>query len=376
MGCLLHPTKMITTWVMGDPQAPFETVMAVLRNHGALDGDRLRSDVRLISVGDHFDYDLENPASAGREGLRVLRWLASHDAAQVTIVAGNHDVSRVMELASISDVDFAAAQVLAKSILETRKRDGDEAEERRTAAEFAPRFPSVPTIGLAARDYASFTSEQRALVVELLLAGRYSLATAGTLVDGRRALITHAGVTQRELDMLGLSDERDADVIAKALQAMLSAAVEKRRSQWERGDIQPLDLSPLHEPGQPGIGEGGGLLYHRPSRRDRPGADIAWEYMPSRPRRFSPFELPLGLTQICGHTGHSKCVAELGDEWPTERARAQKRGGIRTLRRAADNAITYDLGVAAPEPNAADLVLVDGEMYRVEAATYQLLRLG
>ncbi|MEZ4409451.1 MAG: hypothetical protein R3A52_23720 [Polyangiales bacterium] len=40
----------------------------------ALKGGRLRDDVHLISVGDHFDYDLRIPDIARGEGLRTLRW--------------------------------------------------------------------------------------------------------------------------------------------------------------------------------------------------------------------------------------------------------------------------------------------------------------
>ncbi|HEY4177918.1 MAG TPA: hypothetical protein VGM90_13820 [Kofleriaceae bacterium] len=363
------------TWVMGDPQAPFETVLAVLRNHGALDGDRLRAGVRLISVGDHFDYDLENPVAAGREGLRVLRWLTSHDAAQVTVLLGNHDASRVMELAALDDAEFAAAQTLARSILATRRHDGWEAAEHREAVEFRPRFPSVPTIGLVARDYAGFHTEQRTLVMELLLAGRFHLAATERLPDGRPVLITHAGVVQRELDLLGIADEREPAVIAAALEARLQAGVEHCRASWERGIVEPLSLAPLHLPGDPEAGEGGGLLYHRPASPDRAEADRGWEMNASRPRRFDPHELPLGLTQIAGHTGHTKCVAELGD-WPTERARARRRGGIRTLRRGEDGTIIYDLGVLERSADVSDLILVDGEMARVEPVSYQLLPLA
>jgi hypothetical protein len=349
---------------MGDPQAAFATVMAVLDHHDALDpAGRLRADVRLISVGDHFDYDLADPAAAGREGLRVLRWLADHDPAQVTILLGNHDAARVMELAGIDDATFAAAQTVARA-----------AAAARTATEFSARFPELPTPGLVARDFASFSVAQRDLVVELLRARRFRLAASATLPDGRPILITHAAVTARELALLGLADERDPAVIAGALDDHLRAAVGRCAPAWERGERQPLSLLPLHVAGAPGQGEGGGLLYHRPADPDRPGADPAWEFAASRPRRFDPRTLPLGLTQVAGHTGHAKCLAELGDTWPTARARAQPRGSIRTLRRGADGgSVVYDLGVLAPAPGAGDVVLVDGEMSRVDPATYALL---
>ncbi len=54
---------------MGDPQAPFAKVLEVLDCHAALDGDRLAPDVTLISIGDHFDYDLKHPHEAAQQGL-------------------------------------------------------------------------------------------------------------------------------------------------------------------------------------------------------------------------------------------------------------------------------------------------------------------
>lgn len=105
------------TFVVGDPQAPFAAVMAVLDHHGLLDGDRLRGDVRLVAIGDYFDYDLDDPVGAGLEGLRVLRWLVSHDEEQVVLLAGNHDLARVMELAQIDDATFARARALGRDII-------------------------------------------------------------------------------------------------------------------------------------------------------------------------------------------------------------------------------------------------------------------
>ena len=113
------------TFVMGDPQAPMAKVMAVLAAHALLRADgRLADDVVLVSIGDHFDYDLDDPVGAGEEGLRTLRWLASHDPAQVQLLLGNHDAARIMELAGLDDARFAAARALGRSIRETRRREG------------------------------------------------------------------------------------------------------------------------------------------------------------------------------------------------------------------------------------------------------------
>lgn len=345
---------------MGDPQAPFAKLLEVLDHHGALAGDRLASDVVLVSIGDHFDYDLHDWYTAGQEGLRFLRWLASHGDAQVKLVLGNHDVSRVMELVAVTDDRFAQARAFARAL------DGDDARD----AKFGAAFPDLPTPGLAGRDFASFSVEQRTLVTELLLAGRFQLALAGELPAGRDVLLTHAGVTRRELAMLGVPAEPRA--IAAALQALLARAIDQVRADWVRGVPTPLSLEPLHQAGIPGE-EGGGLLYHRPTNPDRPDADRRWELAPARPRRFDPRSLPVGLAQIAGHTGHSKCLAELG-AWATAAAQGRLHGGIRTLRLAGQT-VTYDLGVAEPASDVADLILIDGEIRRVPAGEVALLPL-
>ena len=157
---------MTRTLVMGDPQAPFAKLLEVLDQHGAIEGDRLAADVVLVSIGDHFDYDVRDPDTAGQEGLRFLRWLVSHDDAQVKILLGNHDISRVMELIAITDERFAAARAFARAL------DRDVARNAR----FRAAFPELPTPGFAGRDFASFSVEQRALTMELLLAGRFRLA--------------------------------------------------------------------------------------------------------------------------------------------------------------------------------------------------------
>lgn len=352
------------TFVMGDPQAPYAKVIAVLARHGLLAGDRLADDVVLISIGDHFDYDLLDPVTAGREGVKLLRWLASHDPAQVQILFGNHDASRVMELAHFSDQTFGEARAMALEV---------QAGAQPLAA-FQARFPELPPPGVVARDYASFYVEQRELVCELLLAGRFQLAIAAPLDTGRIALLSHAAITTRELELLGIPATSDAHVIAVSLREFLVAAIDRVKSDWQRGLITPLDLSPLHLAGGRGF-EGGGLLYHRPSN---PAVGSLFDR--ERPRRFDPRTLPPGLTQIAGHSGHAKCVYELGD-WVTPAARARKHGGVRALIVDGDR-VTYDL-VTASHPlivprsaTAAELVMVDGEMRRVSADEFDLLPLS
>jgi hypothetical protein len=348
---------MAMSYVLGDPQASFAAVMGLLSRYDLLGaGGRLRSDVHLISIGDHFDYDLRAPEVSGREGLAVLRWLASHSADQVTLLFGNHDAARVVELAQVSDRELADARALALELEETKRAQGRAAAKMRERTEFLPRFP-ISTYGIVSRDYASFTTEQRALVVELLLAGRFHLASTGSLADGREVLVTHAGVTDREVALLGVPAEPSA--LAAALEQLLADAIAARRDDWQRGTITPLSLEPVSQAGVPGE-EAGGLLAHRPTNPDRDGADPAWELVADRPRRFAPRELPRGLTQVAGHTNHTMCVRELA-AWATPAARAEPHAGIRTLRATA-TAITYDLGVLPPADDAADLILIDGEL--------------
>src|SRR6185503_12415972 len=140
------------------------------------------------------------------------------------------------------------------------------------------------------------------------------------------------------------------------LNAHLRGAVDEVRTDWQAGTSTPLSLEPLHVTGGDGE-EGGGLLYHRPSNPDRPDADKPWSWAAGRPRRFDPRTLPIGVTQIAGHSGHAKCVHELGP-WVTEAAKARKHGGIRTLRVYGEHVI-YDMGIAPRADDVADLILID-----------------
>ena len=81
---------------IGDPQAPLERFFAILEHHGLLsDRGRLRDDVLLVSIGDHFDWgDPEDRRTAADSGLNLLAWLASHPPDHVVVLAGNHDLAR------------------------------------------------------------------------------------------------------------------------------------------------------------------------------------------------------------------------------------------------------------------------------------------
>src|SRR5207249_10898146 len=98
-------------------------------------------------------------------------------------------------------------------------------------------FPGIPTPEVVLRDFLSFSESQRSLVQRLLLGGRFALAHAARLDvgEGRDALVTHAGVTGRELSLLGLPDERDALTLARRLNAELRAALAGVRPARHRG---------------------------------------------------------------------------------------------------------------------------------------------
>jgi len=199
---------------MGDPQAPFERVLEVLRAHDLLDdADRLRADRGLVSMGDHFDFpprEGQTLAQASQDGTNTLSWLAAHPPGQVVILFGNHDAARVMELAWETDASFAEARRMA----------------REAPGAFHEAFPRIPTPAIA----------------------------------------------EREVELLGVGTEPSK--LASALARHLGQAVERVRASWERGELRALDLRPLHEAGTTGV-EGGGLLYHRASLRGeadwRPG---------------------------------------------------------------------------------------------------------
>src|SRR5438270_753903 len=102
-------------FAIGDPQAPFEKFLAILDRRGLLGaGGRLMPDVRLISMGDHFDWGKRSDRRrASESGTMLLAWLAAHPADQVTLIAGNHDVGRVGELAKFDDRGFESTQAEA-----------------------------------------------------------------------------------------------------------------------------------------------------------------------------------------------------------------------------------------------------------------------
>jgi hypothetical protein len=323
-------------------------------------------------MGDHFDYALgkdpsvEVLAEASREGILILSWLAAHPAEQVVVLFGNHDAARVQELASVSDAAFARARELAGAV----------ARGERSEADFLRECPGIPTSDLARRDFCTFSEQQQRLVQRLLLAGRFCLALVTTVL-GRDALLTHAGVTTRELRLLGLAEPATAAEVAEALGVRFEAGVDAVRADWAANRAVPLSLEPLHIAGQ-APDEAGGMLAHRPSDPARTGGprppDIAWEFRPDRPRRFDPVTLPRGLVQVVGHTRHRSSLRELR-RWATPAAADASAGVLRTLR-VFDGGAEYDVGCQAGGLGEAVLCMVDAEIHSVPPERISLLELG
>lgn len=365
---------------IGDLQASARRVFEVLAHHDLLaDDGRLRPEVQLLTIGDHFDYGTRASGmvpQARRDGQDVLSYLAAHDPSQVVILAGNHDLARVTELAAATDERFAEAAPLAEELVLQRGAE-PEAFRRRLVEEYSARFPELPAPGLVHRDYSAFGEEQRSLVQGLLLAARMVLSATARLPTGEPVLATHAAVTTRELAMLEVEAEPLA--VSRSLADRLRRAVAEVAEAWRRGRAAALSLAPLHVPGAtaldgyPDLPEGGGMFYHRPADPERPRADRPWEASPGRPRRFHPRTLPAGLVQIAGHTGHPKCVEELA-RW-SEPGLEEVPCGRRTLRVRGDH-IGYGLGAARPELGESVLYLIDPSMHRaVSAAAVEVFEL-
>jgi hypothetical protein len=365
-------------FAIGDPQTSFDHFIAVLAARALLKEDgRLRPEVGLVCMGDHFDFGAADALSqteleaAGREGLLILCWLAAHHPSQITILFGNHDAARVMELCSLDDRSFSIARALA-----LRVHHSSGSERKALEDEFRARFPAIPNAEVARRDFSTFHSAQRTTLERLLTAGRLRLATVG-VHRGREVLLTHAGITYRELELLGLRPDAGASAVAEALNLLLEERVGRAAPSWQAGVRTALDLSPLHVTGVGGR-EAGGLLAHRPAHPNcrSPGeaADLAWEFDHERPRRFEPRSLPLGLVQAAGHTRGSKSARELAP-WATGRAAAARPGKLRSLR-VSKTDVVYDTGLLDAQPGDALLYLLDVDLHEAPAAAVELLELS
>lgn len=332
---------------IGDPQASRATFFGVLDRHELLGEDGTLADgVHLVSLGDHFDFG-DDPEIAARDGLQILSWLAAHDPSRVTILAGNHDLGRVGELADVDD-DATFARIRERAV-EVYRGGGDEPA-------LLEAYPMLPSAELAARDFSAFTVAQRELVTRLLRSGRMTFAAARR----ENVLLCHAGVTRRDLDRVEIF-ATDAPAIAAALDERLAAAV----ANWRGG---PLVIPGLHTPGSAADGEGGGVLYHRP--RD------SWcdphEFDGPFRRRFDPRQLPAGIIEVVGHIRDGKCRELLGpycDDAPAED------GPLRHLH-VAPGRMRYRRGaIGEIGEDERALVFVDGGMGYGGGPRYELLDL-
>ena len=275
---------------IGDPQAPLETFLAILDGHGLLGDDGwLRPEVMLVTMGDHFDWGgLAQAAKAADDALALLAWLAHHHDDHVVLIAGNHDLGRVGELAAFDDERF----VRAREDASVAYKDGE--TDRDAERTFLARWPELPTAEVAARDFAAFRAQQRALVTHLLREGRFHMGYA----PHDHLLLVHAGITAPQLQAVGIDPASGARAIAGALDARLMDAVRA----WS-GPPARRDIPGLHRSGDAKGGEGGGVLYHRAARSV------------DSDRRYDPRALPLGLAQAIGHVRDKKQREMLGEGW-------------------------------------------------------------
>lgn len=339
--------------VVGDPQASAHQFFTILSQHGLIADDGwLEPDVQLTSIGDHFDFgSFEQRREAARSGLAILSWLAAHDSNQVTLIAGNHDLSRVAELYSLDDDTFQRAATEAHELYRRAQVPAD--AER----DFLERYPMFPSVEVAARDLCCFEVRQRELVTQLLLASRFRLAASRPGV-----LLVHAGATKADVERAGVPVDAsaDADRVASALNRVLDEAV----AEWNGTDC--FQIPGFFVAGSAAAGEPGGFLFQRPAK---PGGEIPDK---DKKRRYDPRELPLGLTQVIGHVRDPKCRALLRD-WVSDAPGDE--GPLRHLE-SDGRAVTYAFGPPrSGSSNVARLVFVDGGMNHVPAERYELLDL-
>lgn len=330
------------TVAVGDPQASLSQFLRVLDLNGLLGDDgRVRREVGLVSLGDHFDWGRpEDRVVATADGTRILAWLAAHPPDQVQIIVGNHDLARVRELSGFSNAKYAEAQARADAGLDDPK----------LIASFQSKYPTLASPAVISRDYSCFDEQQRALVTRLLLSRRLRLAVA----PSRGMLLVHAGVTVQDLEMLRPVPQHDAISIANALNAFLDAQV----ARWNGEG--PLDLSPLDVPGSAANGEARGILVHRPANPQMTKID------PKERRRYDPRSLPENVIQVIGHINDAKCRKAFGT-W-VERKPAEP-GVLRGLKVTPQ--VKYHLGCDDDDR----LVFADGAMHQVAPFEYELFDL-
>jgi hypothetical protein len=290
---------------IGDPQAPLSTFLEILdRNDLLADDGRLHREVFLVSLGDHFDWGPAEERVRGAESaVRLLAWLGAHPADQVLLLAGNHDLARVGELATYDDALFADAHAEASALRRIPLGQPGRFERREA---YLARHRALPSVGVAARDWAQFEARQRTLVASLLRAGRFRAAWAAA----PDLLLVHGAVTPDDLAPLGLEGSAcaDADRVAAAVQGVFAPAVAGLR------EGVALDLEPLYRIGDAARGESRGIFVQRPADPAR-GEEALFEGPPRR--RFDPRRLAPGLAQVTGHIRDQKC-RELMPDWSAD----------------------------------------------------------
>jgi hypothetical protein len=358
---------------IGDPQAPLATFLEILDRNDLLSGDgRLHPHVLLVSMGDHFDW---GPASerafAAENSVRTMSWLAAHPASQVVLLAGNHDLARVGELAGFDDATFAAAHEEATALRAVPMHTPGRHERRRA---FLERHRSLPGVGVAARDWSGFEARQRSVVGALLIAGRFRAAWAAA----PDLLLVHGAITSEDLDLFGLPREAHADavVIGEAFQEWFEDAIEAWAAPGTPAGA-PLVLEPLYRIGDAERGESRGIFVQRPADPDD-GHDHPHLFEGPPRRRFDPRTLTPGLAQVTGHIRDAKC-RDLLRRW-SDPGRAVD-GPLRHLW-TDGSAVRYALGVPGEEARAAQAAgraalmhFTDGGMNHADPARYELLDL-
>lgn len=333
---------------MGDPQAPFETMLEVLDHAGVLSNQgALLPEVQLVSMGDHFDWGPPSArARAQTDAVALVSWLSAHSHEQVVLLLGNHDLSRVSELARFSD---DAAFALARAEADRAYRLGD--VDLEAQSKLLDAYPFIADAETLARDSSTFTTEQGRLVELLLRSGRFRLA-----FEHQGLLLVHAGVTHGDLDAVGV----DASSAATAA-AGLNAFLDERIAAWTLG---PFDLSPWHRAGSAEQGAARGALVHRPAD---PQAAPAEDFSGPPRRRFDPRQLPSAFSQAIGHVRDNKC-RQLMPRWCETQPAGD--GPLRSLV-VEGEAVRYVAGCA----DAARLYFTDGGMAHARPERYELLDL-
>ncbi len=353
---------------IGDPQAPIERFFEILDRHDLLDDEGgLHGEVLLVSMGDHFDWGaIEESERAAESGYRLLSWLAAHPPDQVVLLANNHDLARVGELAGFDDAAFAEVRREALALRAIPLGVPGRAERRHA---FLAHWRVLPSVGVAARDWGTYEARQRDLVAALLRAGRYHAAWAGA----RDLLLVHAAITPEDLDLIGLDpgDQADGHAVARAVNSSLARSVK----QWSG---EPLAIGPLYRPGSFADGESRGIFVQRPA--DPETGDLDLFRGPPR-RRFDPRLLRgmAGLTQVVGHIRDNKC-RDLMPRWH-DRAPA-KDGPLRHLQTDGEM-VRYARGplagaaeeIVRSDRAAAAMIFADGGMNHADPAEYELLDL-